>query len=262
MKTEVRNFDKEKSDLLRKENGKVEFVVEAVKYKDHALIRIVCRFRTVEVIVALPDSAGFMYIALTGENCHITDVSIDQSEEEIGEGYIPRIAEEISYLDGPEGDVPSIQVDGYHSLITEGHPVSDGMKLVFHTMSLPTSRRVWHCPHIILFTSDDKKIDGGNYREFSLIRLDGEHWESNGSSENKMVTNLLDDFDSWEAWKTFNKEGYDCEVLFKRTGNKITITTQNGGIAIRNNIIVPDNIEEIYVALTGDQVALTNIRYL
>jgi hypothetical protein len=261
MRTEVRNFDKEKLDLLKKEKGETEFVVEAVKYKDHALIRIVCRYRTVEVIVALPDSSGFLYLALTGEHCHITDVSIDQSEEEVGSTYIPRIAEEISYLDGPEGDVPSIQVDDYHSAITDGHAVTDGMKLKFHTMSLPTSRRVWHCPHIILFYSDDAKVDGGNYREFSLVRLDGEHWASNGSSENKMVTNLLDDFESWDDWKELNKKGYDCEVNFKRVGNKVTITTENGGIAIRNVTIVPDTQEEIYVALSGDQVALTNIRY-
>ncbi len=133
--------------------------------------------------------------------------------------------------------------------------------MTLHTMTLPTARRVWHCPHIILFSSDDKKVDGENYREFSLIRFDGEHWESNGSSENKMVTNILDDFDSWDEWKALNKKGYDCVVNFKRTGNKITLTTENGGIAIRNVTNIPDNPGEIYVALTGDQVALTNIRY-
>ena len=76
-----------------------------------------------------------------------------------------------------------------------------------------------------------------------------------------MVTNLLDDFESWDDWKEINKKGYDCEVNFKRVGNKVTITTENGGIAIRNVTIVPDTREEIYVALSGDQVALTNIRY-
>lgn len=261
MKAEIRNFDKEKLDQENKENQRTEYLIEAVKFKDHALVRIVCRYRTVEVIVALPDASGYLYLAITGEHCHITDVSIDQSEEEIDSNYIPRIAEWISYIDMPEGDIPNMQIDDYHSVITEGHPVTDGMTMTFHTMTLPTARRVWHCPHIILFSSDDKKVDGENYREFSLIRFDGEHWESNGSSENKMVTNILDDFDSWDEWKALNKKGYDCVVNFKRTGNKITLTTENGGIAIRNVTNIPDNPGEIYVALTGDQVALTNIRY-
>ncbi|WP_029320536.1 HD-GYP domain-containing protein [Butyrivibrio sp. AE3004] len=260
IQTQIKVLEKQGPVIEKK--SVTEYDVEAVKIKDHAKITISSKYKIVEAIIALPNASRFMYISLTGEHCHITDVVISKADEPIDENYIPRIAEEISYINTIVGDVPNIQVDGYHMAITDGVPIRDGMRIDFHAMSLPTARLVWHCPHIIFFYSDDKKVNGPNYKEFALIRLDGEYWESNGSSENKMVTNILDDFENWDVWKEFNKKGYDCELKFTRFGNRITLTTVNGGISIRNVTNVYDNPEEIYVALTGDQVALTEIRYL
>ena len=47
---------------------------------------------------------------------------------------------------------------------------------------------------------------------------------------------------------------------FERKGDTITVTTENLGIFVKNITTVLDGKEAIYVALTGDQVALTNIR--
>ena len=38
------------------------------------------------------------------------------------------------------------------------------------------------------------------------------------------------------------------------------MTTENMGISLSSVTTVKDEVDELYVALTGDQIALTNIR--
>ena len=57
-----------------------------------------------------------------------------------------------------------------------------------------------------------------------------------------------------------NKKGFDCTVRIHREENKITVTTENGGISIKSITTIKEMPPEIYVALTGDQCAITNIR--
>ena len=179
----------------------------------------------------------------------------------IADDFIPRIAEEISYIDGPTGDVPNVQIDGYRTDATEGMPLRDGMELRFHTMSLPTARLVWHTAFIDIFYSDNRKVDGPNHTEFALIRLDGEYWDdSHGLSENDMEIVKKEEFTNWDDWLAHNKEGMDCTVRFLRRDNKVVTITENNGISIRNTTTVKMDTDEIYVCLSGDQVALTNIR--
>ncbi|MBP5608621.1 MAG: diguanylate cyclase, partial [Lachnospiraceae bacterium] len=129
----------------------------------------------------------------------------------------------------------------------------------FHTMSLPTARLVWHCPSYVIFSSDDGMVNGPGYKEYSLVRLDGENWEGEDLADNEIIVNRQD-FRGWDSWKKVNKKGYDCSVSFSRRGNKIESYTENEGIFIRNITEIKVEAEEIFVALSGDQVALTNIR--
>ena len=239
----------------------LKYDIEAVRGKDHLQLKIDDGKETVTVIIALPDSVRYAYIGLTGDNCRIYSVDISVEEEYVSDDYIPRIAEEVSFIKGrPEGDIPNIQLDGYRTDATLGIPVKDGMKISFHTMSLPTARLVWHTAYIDLFYSGDRKPFGDDFREYALIRLDGENWEAVGVAENKLIVNLGDDFEGWDAWKAANKEGFDCTVSFKRDGNKIITKTENLGISLIINTTVLDDPSEVYVSLTGDQCALTNIR--
>ena len=241
-----------------------KYEIEAVKIKDHIQIKIDDGNLMVSYTVALPDSARFAYIGLTGDNCRIYSVAINLQEEPVPSDYITRIAEEVSYIKGPVGDIPNVQVDGYRSEHTEAIPIKEGTTTItFHTMSLPTARLVWHCAYMDLYYSPDKKPSGEGYREYALMRLDGEYWESEGYAETNMYTNISEDFKGWDAWKAANKEGFDCTVSFKRDGNKVVTTTENLGISLKITTTVyegPDVPSEIYVALTGDQCALTNIR--
>ena len=240
--------------------------IEACRFRDQTLIRITGSDKTYdtsakafETIIAMPDSARYSYIGFTGENCSISDMTIVRSNDLIGEGYIPRIIDEISYIDGPEGDVPNVQIDGYRSAATPGIPVKDKMAISFHTQSLPTARLVWHCPTCVIFTSEDGTVNGNNYKEFALMRLDGETWKSGDDADCSLVVDRHD-FDGWDAWKKANKRGYDCTISFRRNGNKIVASTENEGISVKSTTNVNIDTDEIYVALSGDQVALTNIR--
>lgn len=67
-------------------------------------------------------------------------------------------------------------------------------------------------------------------------------------------------FEGWDAWKELNKAGMDIMLKITREGNVITTITENAGINIINITTVTSDVKNIYVALTGDQCALTNIK--
>ena len=207
--------------------------------------------------MALPDSSRYTYIGFTGEHCIISDMSIDRANDKVDASYIPRIAERISFINVPEGDIPNVQVDRYRSSTSKSIPAEDGMTITFHTMSLPTARLVWHCPFCVIFSSDDGTVTGSNYVEYALVRLDGETWESGDSADNELIV-TRDGFEGWDNWRRLNREGFDVAISFERDGNRIVSFTENAGISIKNVTTVKD--AEIYVALTGDQCAITNIR--
>ena len=134
------------------------------------------------------------------------------------------------------------------------------MEISFHTQSLPTARLIWHCPFITVFSSKDGRAGGEDYREFLLLRLDGEKWESDTHVSNEVEISHTGAFVGWNAWKEKNREGLDCRVSIQREDNSITMTTENLGIKISSVTTVKDEVDELYVAITGDQCALTDIR--
>ena len=250
----------EKNGVEPSPKSSTVYTVEAVKVNDHVLIRILSEAETVEITIALPDSARWAYIGLTGEHCVISDVSIDREEVTVPDTYITRIAEEISYIDVPQGDCPNIQSDGYRMASTEGILLEDKLTINFHTMSLPTARLVWHCPYFVIFSSGNGKVNGPDYREYGLIRLDGENWASDDYATNNTIVNKTNEFTNWDNWKENNKAGFDVSVSFERSENSVTLVTKNKGIEIMNVTKITDDPGKIYIALTGDQCAITNIR--
>lgn len=260
------NSELRKIQLKKTENPEAfqntpnEYDLEFVKFRDHMLLKIQSQAQTITFTIAFQDSSRYAYLSLTGESCFISGVEIYKEEKMIDPSYIPRIAEEISYIDVPEGDIPNIQIEGYRSAFSQSIPFTDEMQISFHSKSLPTARLVWHCPFVVLYTSDDQTVNGPGYREFALIRFDGENWESDDSVENQMIVNKNDAFTGWDVWKVMNRIGFDCTVSFKRKGNVLTVFTENGGISIKNITTLDQSVKNVYVTLTGDQCAITNIR--
>ena len=76
----------------------------------------------------------------------------------------------------------------------------------------------------------------------------------------KIIVNKSDEFSGWDDWRAFNRKGFESTVRFEKQDNTVTAYTENNGILIKNIMKVNGKADIIYMALTGDQVALTNIR--
>lgn len=93
----------------------------------------------------------------------------------------------------------------------------------------------------------------------SISTISGSNADS--SVQSKFNMKKRDDFPGWEVWKEENRRGMQCEVLFERKGRTVIVKTQNLGIEIECSISTEDKVK-VYAALTGDQVALTDIRLM
>ena len=255
---EVRNVAEK--DSAGNAEGPDFYQLAACRFEDHVLLKMQTSQRKFEVVIALPSASKSVYIGITGENVHITNIKIEPTENEVQENEIPRIAEKVNYIDRIESDIPNVQIVKPLCDFTKGIKVEDNMKLYFHTQSLPEANLVWHCPYIILYHSDDGKIYGSNYHEYAMIKIDGEENGSNEFAENSFFMKKTEAFKNWDEWENLNKTGYECQIDFLKDGNEITIRTQNKGIYIENVSKIKDGNKDIYVALSGDQVALTDIR--
>ncbi|MBR2529823.1 MAG: HD domain-containing protein [Lachnospiraceae bacterium] len=236
------------------------YEITACRVDDH--IRLVMRSvnYSKEVIVALESGTNAAYIGLTGENCRLFDISAEPTGEVAGADDIPRIVEPVNFLDHLESDIPNVQIDRWRCAYTQGIPVTGRLKIDFHTMSLPGAELIWHCPYIVMYSSDDGTVGGDNYREYSMIKLNGENDELEEYASNRFVMKRLDDFAGWDTWRQMNKNGMDCELIVEKKGNKVLQKTVNCGISIENTTTFSGEVPELYIALTGDEVALTDIR--
>ena len=245
----------------RKENSKGElYRITVFRYEDHVKLITSAIGKKYEVTIALPESSKYAFIGITGEYGYINEIEVKDTGVEAKETDIERIAPKFDYTNRLEGDIPNVQIDRNRKSASEPIPVTDDMRIIFHTMSLPSSNLVWHCPYILLYYSDDKKIGGENYREFALIKLNGECESKDDRTENVIRAVKSGAFTNWEAWKEKNRKGMSCEASFMVKGNEIITSVENGGISIENSTVISDPPEVIYAALTGDRCVLTNIR--
>ncbi|MBR1856360.1 MAG: HD domain-containing protein [Oribacterium sp.] len=252
--------DKEDKALVKKEDHEQYFEIVMGRYEDHIKLQLLSAKKTVDAVIALPNKSKSAFLALTGENCRIYDIETEQTEKAVQKGEIPRIAEEISYIERLTSDIPNVQVDRDRTASTEAIEIKDWTQLKFHSMTLPSASLVWDCPYIVIFSSDDRKVKGKGYHEYALIKLNGENENSNEYAENKFTMKKTEAFTSWEDWKRLNKDGVEYEVVFLRKGNRIILNSENLGIFIENTTKVQDGAKRIYAAITGNQVAITDIR--
>ena len=239
-------------------NGKYEIVMG--RYEDHLRLKMISPRYEKEAIVALTNGSNSAYLVLTGEHCTLTDITYEKTNEKVGPDDIPRIADQISFTDRMESDLPNIQVDRPRSVSTEGVELKDRLRFRFHSMSLPGASFVWHCAYAVIFSSDDGRVNGPNYREYANVKIYGENDGDTEYSTNSIFVKKTDAFPGWDVWKEKCKEGFECELLCKKKDNRIILKTGNLGIETENTTIVKNSPDKIYVSLTGDQVAITDIR--
>ncbi len=256
--TEARAIEEKRTEDTLEEKDRYEII--ASRYEDH--IKLVMRSEDYakEIIMALPSRSKAVYIGLTGENCRLFNISVEKTGDTVGPEDIPRIAQPVSYIDHLESDLKNIQIDRWMSSSTDGVEIKGKLKVSFHTMSLPEATLIWHCPYIVLFYSENGRIGGPDYREYNLIKLNGEDQGDKEYAKNRFVMKKTGDFPGWDKWKEINKEGLECELNIERKGDRITLKTENLGISIENTTTVTDDKSKVYISLSGDQVALTDIR--
>ncbi len=255
---EEKRLDETEAGDTHGESRRYEII--AGRFEDHLKLTMRRRDYSKEVIVALPGGSKASFVALTGENCRISNILVEGTGETVREGDIPRIAQAVSYIEHFEAEIKNVQIDQTRSATTEGVEVKNRLVLGFHTMSLPEASLVWHCPYILLYTSEDGSIGGPGYREFDLIKLDGEDLGDTEYAHNNFIMKKTEDFPGWNAWKEANRAGLNCEVSLQKKGERIVVKTENLGISIENTTVVKEEHAKVYVALTGDKVALTDIR--
>lgn len=255
--TNARNMEVRVTECAVRADG---YEIIAGRYEDHLSIRMCSPDRTVEIIMALPDNSKASYISLTGENCRIRDITVQKTGEKTEAGMIRQIVSKIRYTDRLESDLPNLQIDHTRSAATEGLPVKETLIVDFHAMTLPSANLVWHCPYIVLFDASDHKVGGKGYKEYALIKLNGESSGNTRDAENRLVMKKNDTFPGWDIWKQKYKEGLECSVRFVRKGARIVVSAETLGIEIEHTVQLHDKKSPVYAALTGDQVALTDIR--
>ena len=236
------------------------YEILAGRFEDHLKLIMRSPSYTKEVSVSLPSVSKSAYIGLTGENCTLTDISVSLTGETVKEGDIERISDPLNYIDHLESDIANIQVDRTRSAHTKGIEIGRRLRIAFHSMSLPGADLVWHCPYVIIFYSEDGTVDGPGYRMYNMIKLNGEDEGETEYAHNSFSMKKLSDFPGWNEWKRLNREGLECVLYLERHGNEIRFKTENLGISIENKTMVSDAPPLVYVSLTGDQVALTDIR--
>ena len=236
------------------------YEIIAGRYADHLKLVMRSPGYAKEVIVALPSRSKAAYIGLTGENCTLINISIDPVGKKTGPDDIPVIAKPLSYIDHLESDLKNVQIDRWRSASTDGIEIEGKIRIGFHTMSLPGAELIWHCPYIVLFSSADGTVGGPDYQEYQMIKLNGEDDSEGKPCTNRFVMKKSPDFPGWDKWKEKNRKGMECEIFAERKGGQIIIRTQNLGISLENRTTGIDEDKKVYIAITGDQVALTDIR--
>jgi hypothetical protein len=237
-----------------------EYLINASKYEDHVKVVLESLGGSYEYTIVLPDSSKAFYFALTGENCELKDIKEEILEEETGENEISRIEEVKSYIGRIESDIPNVQIDRPMSASSVGVELEEKKQVMFHSMSLPGSNLVWHCPYIAIYYSKDGKYNGEGYREYAFIKLNGECNKEDEKIVNRFVMKKSPDFPGWDKWKEANRRGIEYTVYFNRRSKYITMSSETLGISVENTTTLPEDAGKVYMCITGDQVAITDIR--
>ena len=69
---------------------------------------------------------------------------------------------------------------------------------------------------MVLFYSDDKKVFGEGYREYAMVKLNGESDGIKEFAENKYVIEKKESFQGWDSWKATSKLGMECDVKLEK----------------------------------------------
>lgn len=236
--------------------------VTAVRYGRYVLIRMENAGMIVHATTTIPEDApDSLYLVLTGEVCTMTDFVIRREPEAIGPGYIEPVVETKTFIPTEEGDIPNIDCSGWWLQHSDGILVtSEPVHVTYHSISYPQAKESWHAPLIVLFSSMDQLVNGVAYTEYSITRNDGYGWITDGGGYASRDSHT-DEFITWLDWLGKNKEGVECKLTAYRKDDMVIIEQENSGVKVISHTIIPySNTLPVFISLSGELCAITNIR--
>ncbi len=236
------------------------YEMTVARCEDHLKITINGTNEIIDVIIALPDTTKYAYISITGEHCEINNITVEKTEEEFTNKEFQRIAAASIFINRLEDDLPNLQIDRFRSATSDGVLITDGLNCEFHTMSLPSANFIWNCPYVVIFSADDGKVDGDNYLEYALIKMNGEAESDSTIASNDNVVKKTRNFKGWDNWKNKNKAGMECHISFRKLGDTLEMAVSNDDFEMINSTVFLSIPKNLYFALTGDVCAITDIR--
>lgn len=250
-------------DVWREENkAGVSCTVTAVRVQSWVRIRMENAGQIVTATITLPAKApDTVYLSMTGELCTMTDFKLFRESEPIEAQAIRPKDFEKTFIPKKKGDIPNIDCAGWWTAHSDGILLEEGTKVhvSFGSISYPNSKETWHSAFVVLYSSLNQLVNGAAYREFSVTRDDGYGWNSEGDNY-KVTIALEDSFLGWDQWLARNEAGVTCDLYATLSKGVVIIELQNSGAVTVSSTSIPANNKlPIYVALSGELCAITDI---
>ncbi len=130
----------------------------------------------------------------------------------------------------------------------------------FTATSYASAADNWDTPSVLVYRSDDGKVDGSNYLMELLVRSDSyavseEYTWGTDGQESFSTKNYPAD---WAAWLSANQAGASCTVTAQLVGDRIIVALSNNGVV--NVYSVPKNTGysgPVYLSITGEESTMT-----
>ncbi len=149
---------------------------------------------------------------------------------------------------------------------TQGILLTDyPVTITYQNVSMADADKNWHTPSVVLYSSDDGKVDGqrgmvlaNHYKEYCITRSDA--YGIKGLAEAyQYESQHLSEWNTWEEWIAKNKEGTICNVMAVRYEKYVMIRLENAGVVVSATVTLPEDAgKNVYFALTGERCTLSD----
>lgn len=238
--------------------------ITAVRDERYVLVRIENAGVVIKATTTVPEEMKNrdLFLTITGEKCQMTNFKIIRELDPIESGAITPVTYRKSDMEEKVGDIPNVNCSGWWTAHSDGILIDETpVRILYDTISYINASENWNTPIIVLYSAFDQTVEGIGYKEFAVTRSDAYGWITGADAYNFEGV-FSDDWTDWPDWLAKNKAGVrDCEIMAVRREDSIIITQTNAGVTVKTVTQIPlDNKFPVYLSLTGELCALSNIR--
>lgn len=245
----------------------VECSISTQLYNNYVLIGVSNNGLTATYVVPI-DSNAKSFVSLSGEQCTLSNlkasgqpIDLSAAKEEVDS----RTKEPDDSGDDNSGDDDSREIflecgDKFWSAHTEGFEITEeAQTYVFHSKTKAGATGNWLTPLYVVFHSEDKKVNGPEYKEYGVIRSDNWYWDANGENDESNITQATTVLPNWDTWLAENIKGVDCTVTTQLYNGNALIGISNNG-ATATYVVPVDSSIKNYLSLSGQSCTLSDLR--